>query len=81
MAISERLLGGRRRRAARLRGFETALGLADEPPPVRRFAGVADLRCARCDGPSRLEALDLRTSRGTACCERCGQRWSVLYGT
>jgi len=81
MAISERLLRSRRRRAARLQGFETALGLADEPPPVRRPSMGAELRCARCDGPSRLDALDLRTSRGTASCERCGQRWSVLYGT
>jgi transcription elongation factor Elf1 len=62
-----------------MQGFETALGLADEPPPVRR-GRVADLRCARCGGASRLETLDLRTSRGLAACGSCGQRWSILYG-
>lgn len=79
MAIGDRLLRARRRRAARMQGFETALGLADEPPPMRT-GRTADLRCARCGGGSDLESLDLRTSRGMARCRSCGQRWSILYG-
>lgn len=81
MTIGERIMRSRRRRAARMQGFETALGLADDPPPLRRTSRVSDLRCARCGGRSRLDSLDLRTSRGLACCERCGQRWSILYGS
>jgi hypothetical protein len=80
MVIARRLLRGRALRAARIQGFETALGLADEPPPMRA-APAADLRCARCSGPARIETLDLRTSRGQARCGRCGQHWAVLYGS
>jgi len=80
MAIGGRLREARRRRAARLQGFETALGLADEPPPARQAGPAGELRCARCGGDSRIEALDLRTSRGMARCGRCGTHWSVRYG-
>lgn len=79
MPLGRRLLRARQRRDARALGFEAALGLADEPPPDRQPSSVHDLRCARCDGSSHLETLDLRTSRGLARCDSCGQTWSILY--
>jgi hypothetical protein len=81
MTFSRRLLRNRELRAARMRGFETALGLADEPPPVRRVGSSAELRCARCGEASHLESLDLRTSRGVATCPSCKTSWSILYAT
>lgn len=79
MPFGQRLLRGRQLRAARARGFETALGLADEPPPVRAVRSTAELRCARCGGASRLDTLDLRTSRGLARCGSCDHAWSIVY--
>lgn len=79
MALSERFLRARQRRDARTRGLELALGLDDEPPAARAPRSAADLRCARCGASSRLETLDLRTSRGLARCPACDQTWSVLY--
>ncbi len=79
MPITERLRRARERRDARARGFEAALGLGDEPPAERRPESLADLRCARCDGPGRLESLDLRTSRGLGRCTSCDASWSIVY--
>lgn len=81
MPITERLRRARQRRDARARGFEVALGLADDPPVERRPASVTDLRCARCGGAGRLESLDLRTSRGLGRCSSCDTTWSILYPT
>lgn len=79
MAWGRRMVEARQLRAARARGFETALGLADEPPPVRAVRSTAELRCGRCDGAARIETLDLRTARGLARCEACDHAWSVRY--
>jgi hypothetical protein len=79
MPLGRRMLRARQRRDARALGFEAALGLADEPPSVRHPSSVHELRCARCDGASQLENLDLRTGRGLARCDACGQTWSILY--
>jgi len=79
MAWAQRVLRGRQLREARARGFETALGLVEEPPPVRAVRSVSELRCARCDAEARIEALDLRTSRGLARCGGCDHAWSVVF--
>lgn len=79
MTWARRIVDAHQRRGARLRGFETALGLADEPPPQRAVRSTADLRCVRCDGSARLESLDLRTSGGLARCDRCDHAWSVRF--
>jgi len=79
MTWVRRVRQARERRGARERGFEVALGLAEEPPPQRSVRSSAELRCARCDAGARIEVLDLRTSRGLARCGSCGHAWSVVY--
>lgn len=79
MTWGQRILAARQLRAARARGFETALGLADQPPPVRAVQSTAELRCARCDRAASIETLDLRTARGLARCLACKHAWSVRY--
>ncbi|HEU5085328.1 MAG TPA: zinc-ribbon domain-containing protein [Acidimicrobiales bacterium] len=79
MTLTRRLFRARQLREARTRGFETALGLGDEPPATRTPGSQADLRCARCGATSRLETLDLRTSRGLVRCPSCDHSWSVVY--
>lgn len=79
MPLTERLRRARQRRTDRARGFEAALGLADEPPAEPRPGSLADLRCARCGGAGQLESLDLRTSRGLGRCSVCGTTWSIFY--
>jgi len=79
MAWGRRVLEARERRQARTRGFEVALGLAEEPEPVRTVRSTAELRCTRCGGEARIDVLDLRTSRGLARCGACDRTWSVSY--
>ena len=79
MPLTDRLRRARQRRTDRARGFEAALGLADEPPVDRHPSSTTDLRCARCGGAGRLESLDLRTSRGLGRCSVCGSTWSIFY--
>lgn len=79
MSLGSRLLRTRQLRSARARGFETALGLGDVPPPVRAARAGLVLACARCGGSTRLETLDLRTSRGLVRCRSCDHAWSVVY--
>jgi len=79
MTLVERIQQTRRLRHARARGFETALGLGDVPPPVRAARAGLVLACARCGGNTRLESLDLRTSRGLVRCLSCDHAWSIVY--
>jgi hypothetical protein len=79
MTFGQRLLRSRQRRDARARGFETALGLGEVPPPVRAARAGLVLACARCGGSTRLESLDLRTSRGLVRCRICDHAWGVVY--
>ena len=81
MTLVQRLARSRQLRSARARGFETALGLGDVPPPVRAAQAGLVLACARCGGSTRLEALDLRTSRGLVRCSACDHAWSIVYDT
>lgn len=79
MTFVQRLRDARERRLARTRGRQAALGLGDEPPPVRRPQSTSELRCARCAGMARVESLDLRTSRALVRCATCGTSWSTIH--
>lgn len=81
MTLVQRWARSRQLRHARARGFESALGLDDVPPPVRLARAGLVPECARCGGDARLEALDLRTARGLVRCTSCDHAWSMTYET